>query len=72
RGGLGLFAALVFPATLAIITSIFTEPRQRAAAVGIWAATSGIAVAVGPVLGGWLLEHYSWSSVFWVNLPMAV
>ncbi|WAC57225.1 MFS transporter [Gordonia sp. SL306] len=72
RGGLGLFAALVFPATLAIIMSIFTESKQRAAAVGIWAATSGIAVAVGPVLGGWLLEHYSWSSVFWVNLPMAV
>ncbi|MGC4961255.1 DHA2 family efflux MFS transporter permease subunit [Gordonia sp. DT101] len=71
RGGLGLFAALVFPATLAIIMSIFTESRQRAAAVGIWAATSGIAVAIGPVLGGWLLEHYSWSSVFWVNLPMA-
>ncbi|MDL9946554.1 DHA2 family efflux MFS transporter permease subunit [Gordonia sp. ABSL11-1] len=72
RGGLGLFAALVFPATLAIITAVFTEPKQRAAAVGVWAATSGVAVAIGPVLGGWLLEHYSWSSVFWVNLPMAV
>ncbi|MGW0038732.1 DHA2 family efflux MFS transporter permease subunit [Gordonia sp. NPDC003376] len=71
RGGLGLFAALVFPATLAIITTIFTEPRQRAAAVGIWAATSGVAVAIGPVLGGWLLEHFSWSSVFWVNIPLA-
>ncbi|MGV9669746.1 MULTISPECIES: MFS transporter [unclassified Gordonia (in: high G+C Gram-positive bacteria)] len=72
RGGLGLFAALVFPATLALITTIFTEPRQRAAAVGIWAATSGIAVAIGPVLGGWLLEHFAWSSVFWVNLPVGV
>ena len=41
-----------------------------AAAIGIWAATSGIAVAIGPVLGGWLLEHYSWSSVFWINLPV--
>lgn len=70
RGGLGLFAALVFPATLAIITTIFTEGRERATAVGVWAATSGIAVAIGPVLGGWLLEHFSWSSVFWVNLPM--
>ncbi|MXP23607.1 DHA2 family efflux MFS transporter permease subunit [Gordonia sp. HNM0687] len=71
RAGLGLFAALVFPATLAIIVSIFVESRERAAAVGIWAATSGVAVAVGPVLGGWLLEHYAWSSVFWVNLPVA-
>ncbi|MGC4935120.1 DHA2 family efflux MFS transporter permease subunit [Gordonia sp. DT30] len=72
RGGLGLFAALVFPATLAIIVTVFTEPRERAAAVGIWAATSGVAVAIGPVLGGWLLEHFSWSSVFWVNLPMGI
>lgn len=72
RGGLGLFAALVFPATLALITTIFAEGRERAAAVGVWAATSGVAVAIGPVLGGWLLEHFSWSSVFWVNLPMGV
>ncbi|MCX2965789.1 DHA2 family efflux MFS transporter permease subunit [Gordonia aquimaris] len=71
RAGLGLFAALVFPATLAIIVSIFVGSRERAAAVGIWAATSGIAVAIGPVLGGWLLEHYTWASVFWVNLPLA-
>lgn len=70
RAGLGVFAALVFPATLAIITATFTEARQRAAAVGIWAATSGIAVAIGPVLGGWLLEHFSWPAVFWVNLPI--
>ncbi|WP_084351583.1 MFS transporter [Millisia brevis] len=71
RAGLGVFAALVFPATLAIITTIFTTPTARATAVGIWAATSGIAVAIGPVLGGWLLEHFSWSAVFWVNLPIA-
>ncbi len=70
RGGLGVFAALVFPATLAIITTIFTEASERAAAVGIWAATSGVAVAIGPVLGGWLLEHFSWTSVFWVNVPL--
>lgn len=71
RAGLGIFAALVFPATLAIITAIFTDPAKRATAVGIWAASSGVAVAIGPVLGGWLLEHFSWSAVFWVNLPIA-
>ncbi|MGV9713995.1 MFS transporter [Gordonia sp. NPDC003424] len=71
RAGLGMFAALVFPATLALITTIFVDPRRRAAAVGIWAATSGVAVAIGPVLGGWLLEHFSWTSVFWVNVPIA-
>lgn len=70
RAGLGAFAALVFPATLALIVAIFEEGRARAAAVGAWAATSGVAVAVGPVLGGWLLEHFSWPAVFWVNLPM--
>ncbi|WP_168705164.1 DHA2 family efflux MFS transporter permease subunit [Gordonia paraffinivorans] len=72
RGGLGLFAALVFPATLAIITSIFVDAKERATAVGIWAATSGVAVAIGPVLGGWLLEHFSWTSVFWVNVPFGM
>lgn len=72
RGGLGLFAALVFPATLAIVTSIFVDAKERATAVGIWAATSGVAVAIGPVLGGWLLEHFSWTSVFWVNVPFGM
>ncbi|NMO02547.1 DHA2 family efflux MFS transporter permease subunit [Gordonia sp. TBRC 11910] len=69
RAGLGMFAALVFPATLALIVAAFTEAKDRAVAVGVWAATSGMAVAIGPVLGGWLLDHYSWSSVFWINVP---
>ncbi|GEE04171.1 MFS transporter [Gordonia spumicola] len=72
RAGLGAFAAVVFPATLALIVGIFTDPKQRAAAVGVWAATSGVAIAIGPVLGGWLLEHFSWASVFWVNVPFGV
>ncbi|NLG56275.1 MAG: MFS transporter, partial [Rhodococcus sp.] len=49
RGGLGVFAALVFPATLAIVTTVFPTGKQRAMAVGIWAATAGVAVAIGPV-----------------------
>ncbi|HEY9315908.1 DHA2 family efflux MFS transporter permease subunit [Williamsia sp.] len=71
RAGLGVFAAMVFPATLSLLIGLFPDLKERAIAVGIWAGTSGIAVAIGPVLGGWLLEHYSWSSVFWVNLPIA-
>jgi MFS transporter, DHA2 family, multidrug resistance protein len=71
RALMGAFAALIFPATLALLTTIFTDVRERFVAVGIWSAVTGVSVAVGPVTGGWLLEHFSWGSVFWVNLPMA-
>ena len=71
RAVMGAFAALIFPATLALLTNIFTDVRERVAAVGLWSAVTGVSVAVGPVTGGWLLEHFSWGSVFWVNLPMA-
>ena len=71
RAVMGGFAALIFPATLATVTNVFTEVRERAAAVGIWAGIAGVAVAVGPVSGGYLLEHFSWQSVFWVNVPVA-
>ena len=72
RGAMGIGAALVFPATLAIITNIFVDPVERAKAVGLWSAVSGMAVAFGPVAGGFLLEHFWWGSVFMVNLPIAI
>jgi EmrB/QacA subfamily drug resistance transporter len=72
RGAMGIGAALVFPATLAILTNVFTDPRERAKAIGIWAAVSGLAVAFGPVTGGFLLEHFWWGSVFLVNIPIVV
>ena len=71
RGAMGVGAALVFPATLAIITNIFVDPVERAKAVGLWSAVSGMAVAFGPVAGGFLLEHFWWGSVFLINLPIA-
>ncbi|MHA3700603.1 MFS transporter [Jatrophihabitans sp. YIM 134969] len=71
RAVMGAFAALIFPATLAIITNIFTTAKERVAAVGIWSGIAGVAVALGPVTGGFLLEHFSWHSVFWVNVPLA-
>ncbi len=72
RAAMGAAAALVYPATLAILNSVFTIPRQRATAIGIWSAVSGLAVAIGPLAGGALLEHFSWSSVFYVSVPVAV
>src|ERR1700729_2250927 len=72
RAAMGAAAALVYPATLAILNSVFTNPRERATAIGIWSAVSGLAVAIGPVVGGALLVHFSWSSVFYVSVPVAV
>jgi EmrB/QacA subfamily drug resistance transporter len=69
---MGAAAALIFPATLAILTNTFTDARERAAAVGIWTGITGLGVALGPVTGGLLLEHFSWSSVFFATIPIAV
>ena len=72
RGAMGIGAALVFPATLAIIVNLFVDPVERAKAIGLWSAVSGMAVAFGPVAGGFLLEHFWWGSVFLVNIPIVV
>lgn len=70
RAAMGIGAALVFPATLAILTNVFTDPTERAKAIGAWSAVSGMAVAFGPVTGGFLLEHFWWGSIFLVNVPI--
>jgi len=62
---------VIFPTTLALITNIFTDPIRRAKAIGLWAAMVGVGVAAGPMTGGWLLEHFSWGSIFLVNVPIA-
>jgi EmrB/QacA subfamily drug resistance transporter len=72
RGAMGVGAALLFPATLAILVNVFTEARERAIAIAVWAAASGIGVALGPVTGGLLLEHFWWGSVFLVNVPVVI
>jgi EmrB/QacA subfamily drug resistance transporter len=72
RFSMGVFAALIFPTTLSIITNTFSDRRQRAAALGGWGAVVGAGVAAGPVTGGLLLEHFSWSSVFWALIPLAL
>ena len=71
RGALGVFAALIYPATLSLITSTFAGTSYKNLAIGMWAATSGIGIAFGPILGGILLEYYSWAAIFWINVPLS-
>lgn len=71
RAFLGFAGAAVMPATLAIISQVF-EPRERAKAIGLWAASVGIAVALGPITAGILLEFFWWGSVFLINIPIIV
>ncbi|HWF17493.1 MAG TPA: MFS transporter [Acidimicrobiales bacterium] len=72
RALMGVAAAFIFPASLAILTSIFPDHSERQKALGIWGATSGIAVAFGPIVGGGLLEHFWYGSIFLVNVPIVV
>ncbi|KQX81921.1 MFS transporter [Streptomyces sp. Root1310] len=71
RAIMGVGAAVVMPATLSLVVATF--PRsERAKAITAWAATSGVAVAVGPLVSGWLLEDHAWGSTFLINVPIAV
>ncbi|MGW7608339.1 MFS transporter [Streptomyces sp. NPDC054766] len=72
RALLGVAGATLMPATLALIRNIFHDPRERSLAIGIWGATASAGTAVGPVVGGFLLEHFWWGSVFLINLPVMV
>jgi DHA2 family multidrug resistance protein-like MFS transporter len=69
RALLGVAGATLMPSTLALLRNLFLDERQRATAVAIWTAVTGLGVAVGPVLSGVLLEHFAWGSVFLINLP---
>ncbi len=70
RATMGLGGAAIMPATLSLLTSVFSDPKERSRAIGIWSGTTGLGVAFGPVVGGWLLAHFWWGSVFLVNVPI--
>ncbi|MET9723324.1 MFS transporter [Streptomyces zaomyceticus] len=67
---LGVGGAMIMPATLSILRAVFPDRRERATAIGVWTAVAAIGAATGPVLGGFLVEHYWWGSVFLINIPL--
>jgi DHA2 family multidrug resistance protein-like MFS transporter len=72
RALLGIGGAMVMPSTLSLIRSVFTDARERTLALSVWGATAALGAAIGPVVGGALLERFSWHSAFLVNVPLMV
>ena len=70
RALMGVGGAFIFPTTLSILTNTFRDPAERARAIGVWAGVAGIGIAIGPVIGGLLVEHLGWGSVFFINVPV--
>jgi EmrB/QacA subfamily drug resistance transporter len=70
RALMGIGAATIMPATLSILTATFREPKERAIAIALWAAVFSLGMGIGPLVGGYLLENFHWSSVFYINIPV--
>ncbi|GAA1009378.1 putative Multidrug efflux protein [Streptomyces sp. F-3] len=70
RALLGVGGAMIMPATLSLLRQVFPDRRERALAIGVWSAVAAVGAAIGPLLGGFLLEHFWWGSVFLVNIPL--
>ncbi|WP_406098376.1 MFS transporter [Streptomyces sp. NBC_01013] len=70
RALLGVGGAMIMPATLSILRQVFPDRRERAVAIGVWSAVAAVGAATGPVIGGFLVEHFWWGSVFLINIPL--
>ncbi|MYR07951.1 MFS transporter [Gordonia sp. SID5947] len=70
RAILGVGGAMIMPTTLSMMRAVFHDPVERAKALGLWAAVSGVGAGIGPIVGGFLLEHFSWHAAFIVNVPL--
>lgn len=70
RALLGVGGAMIMPATLSILRQVFPDRRERAMAIGVWSAVAAVGAATGPVIGGFLVEHFWWGSVFLINIPL--
>jgi EmrB/QacA subfamily drug resistance transporter len=68
----GVGGSMLNPVAMSIITNVFTEPRERSRAIGVWGAVVGISLALGPVVGGALTESIGWRSIFWINVPIGL
>ncbi|MFD0393443.1 MFS transporter [Streptomyces nogalater] len=64
--------SMLNPVAMSIITNTFTDPRERARAIGVWGAVVGIAMAAGPLVGGLLVQSVNWRAIFWLNLPVGL
>ncbi|BCJ46817.1 MFS transporter [Actinoplanes ianthinogenes] len=64
--------SMLNPVAMSIITNTFTEPRDRARAIGVWGAVTGFGMAIGPLVGGFLVHGFGWQSIFWINVPIGV